>query len=136
MTSKSFDRYELMQYIWTSKEIRSLYLNVLNRGFSEDFPDEELENTARFLRAVGIYSVDGLKSIIIDTSPMMDAFLYQLWEQHQVIMKRKWRVSFCFIVQIMLIHNYSDILSFDFLCSNGWDKPIAELVLKHVQSPV
>ncbi|EIY4754909.1 hypothetical protein MM181_003520 [Vibrio cholerae] len=127
---ETLNKNNLMEMIWTSAAVRKVYFKALNQGYWEDFPDEGLEGVLSFAEKVGVESVSELKAFIDEKSAVMDEFLKKLWLVHKRATQRQWRISFCFVVQLMLIHGNTDLITVEFLCQKGWDKDIAEMVLK------
>ncbi|WP_318415817.1 hypothetical protein [Photobacterium leiognathi] len=125
----TLNKHDLMENIWTSIEIRKIYFKALQQGFWEDFPDEGLDNLMSFADKVGLSNVDELMLFINNKAPIMDEFLKKLYLEHKRIKNMKWRISFCFVVQLMLIQGNTNLITVEYLCEKGWDKDIAELVL-------
>ncbi|MGL6528355.1 hypothetical protein ACSZM9_04315 [Aeromonas hydrophila] len=123
------NKKELMDMIWRSPSIRKIYLKALNQGFWEDFPDEGLDKLIKFFQHIGIMRIADLKSIIEQMEPEIDDFFKDLYDQHKQVVGRHWRISFCFVVQLLLILKYSDKVDVECLVESGWDDSIAKVVI-------
>lgn len=125
----NLNKKELMEMIWQSPSIRQIYFKALKQGFWEDSPDEGLDNLIKFSQHVGIMRIVDLKSIIEQMEPEIDDFFKDLYDQHKQAVGRHWRISFCFVVQLLLILKYSDKVDVECLVESGWDDSIAKVVI-------
>ncbi|WIH25870.1 hypothetical protein [Photobacterium damselae] len=124
-------KQNLMTRIWHSKEVRSVYISAVNKvGFWEDFPDEGLEKLISMANKVGINDPDELMEFIVIQEPKMKGFLEKIYDEHSNKEQRNWRISFCFVVQLMLILGNIDKITVKDLNENGWEEEIASLVIK------
>lgn len=132
LNNKSLEVFKenLMTRIWHSKEVRSVYISAVNNvGFWEDFPDEGLDKLISMANKVGINDPDKLMEFIVIQEPKMKGFLEKIYDKHRDKKQRNWRISFCFVVQLMLILGNIDKITIEDLEENGWEKDIASLVI-------
>ncbi|ELA7318144.1 hypothetical protein ACS6BV_004711 [Vibrio alginolyticus] len=124
----TLNNHDLMDAIWKSSTIRKVYFQAMKQGFWEDFPDEGLSAVADMLKIVGLRNSKELIMYIDSKSDVMSDFLECLHKTHKIKKGLNWRISFCFVVQLMLIVGFKDKLTLDYLLSHGWERDIVELV--------
>lgn len=125
----SHKKQDIMVCIWTSKTIRAIYIKAMYDGFWEDFADEGLEDTVEMMQKLGFKNAQDLLIYINSKQSEVSAFLKALHQKHGQEKGIKWRISFCFIVQLMLILGFTEQFSLEELEKKGWEASIAKLVL-------
>lgn len=120
---------ETMKMIMGSEKLRKIYNKAINSDYSFDFPGESLEETITFSVYVGLNNSDSLKDFIDHSYDEMQEFMVFLYKIHNQRRGVKWRISLCFIVQLMLIKEHYEKLNVEYLCKSGWDEDIAKIVV-------
>lgn len=126
----TFNNHDLMSTIWKSETVRKIYIEAMKQGFWDDLPEEGLEVVVDMLRVVNLKNSKELIMYIDSMSDVMSDFLKYLYEKHKIKKGLNWRISFCFVVQLMLVIGFRDKLTLSYLLQNGWERDIVELVFE------
>lgn len=120
-----FTKDQIIQYVFNSKPVISLYHSSMAIGFWPDFPDHQIESLSWFLEILEISDIKSIDELLINNEENLKRYIANIYANR----KNSWRVTPGFLCELALIAKYPNSFTAENLVEHGWDNDIASIVI-------
>jgi Uncharacterized protein conserved in bacteria len=135
----SLDLVSLREYLAAASETTTLVTYVEQAGFGISEPldtGQDFSDLLRILRAVGVTTVGGLKSVLQRSQSWAKQYFKRLMEEYKTIKHPEapasWEASPSFFVLLLVIGHFKHMLSVSDLVAMNWGEESAKLLMRVV----
>ncbi len=102
-------------------------------GFLADFPDQRARQFAAALQVVGLEKIELFDEIVLKIERFLPLYFEQIRALFAYAGIVRSRVSVPFLGELVLVLQYPDVLTEEYLVASGWDAEIARVVVAAVK---
>lgn len=124
----SFTKDQIVQYVYNSKPVISLYHSSMAIGFWPDFPDYKIENLSWLLEALKITDINSIDELLTNNAEILKRYIAHIYANR----KNPWRVTPGFLCELALIAKHPNTFTTESLVEHGWGKDIASIIISAV----
>ncbi len=130
LSQTQIDIFSIEKFIEESELVKRVFQIALKVGFTKHLTDD-LSDLLKVCDGLSIKRIATIEEIISKNMDVAEDLLKRVFTTPKKFTKRsEWLSDETFPVSILILYNYSLLIDIDFLINSGWQKEIAEHVLK------